>query len=100
MMMTCPKCSRVNPQEAVYCYFDGFVLGGADAGTGPLAINSLRFPSPFVFMSGRSCLNFDDLAIACHEESKPAADMLKQGFLESFLASIGRIDLSMAAKEA
>jgi hypothetical protein len=51
-------------------------------------------------MSGRSCLNFDDLAIACHEESKPAADMLKQGFLESFLASIGRIDLSMAAKEA
>ncbi|MCY2942273.1 MAG: hypothetical protein NTV50_11470 [Planctomycetota bacterium] len=100
MMMTCPKCSRANPQEAVYCYFDGFVLGGAAAGTGPLAINSLRFPSPFVFMSGRSCLNFDDLAIACHEESKPAADMLKQGFLESFLASIGRIDLSMAAKEA
>ncbi len=100
MMMTCPKCSRVNPQEAVYCYFDGFVLGGAAAGTGPLAINSLRFPSPFVFMSGRSCLNFDDLAIACHEEAKPAADMLKQGFLESFLASIGRIDLSMAAKEA
>ena len=100
MMMTCPKCSRANPQEAVYCYFDGFVLGGAAAGTGPLAINSLRFPSPFVFMSGRSCLNFDDLAIACHEESKPAADMLKQGFLESFLSSIGRIDLSMAAKEA
>lgn len=99
-MMTCPKCSRANPQEAVYCYFDGFVLGGAAAGTGPLAINSLRFPSPFVFMSGRSCLNFDDLAIACHEESKPAADMLKQGFLESFLASIGRVDLSMAAKEA
>ena len=100
MMMTCPKCSRVNPQEAVYCYFDGFVLSGASAGTGPLAINTLRFPSPFVFMSGRSCLNFDDLAIACHEESKPASDMLKQGFLESFLASIGRVDLSMAAKEA
>jgi len=99
-MMTCPRCSRVNPQEAVYCYFDGFVLGSAASGTGPLAINSLRFPSPFVFISGRSCLNFDDLAIACHEESKPAADMLKQGFLESFLASIGRIDLSMAAKEA
>ncbi len=100
MLMICPKCAKSNPQEAVYCYYDGFVLGGAAAGTGPLAINTLSFLSPFVFPNGRSCLNFDDLAIACHEESKSASELLKQGFLESFFASIGRIDLSMAAKEA
>lgn len=97
-ILTCPKCTRTNPPEAVYCFFDGFVLGGGTGG--PLAINSQRFPGPFVFPNGRTCLNFDDLVIACHEENKAAADLLKQGFLESFLGSIGRMDLAMAARES
>lgn len=97
-ILTCPKCAKTNPQEAVYCFFDGFVLGGG--GGGPLAVHSQRFPGPFVFPNGRTCLNFDDLVIACHEEAKAAAELLKQGFLESFLATIGRMDLAVAAKEA
>ncbi|MSR31475.1 MAG: hypothetical protein EXR99_08225 [Gemmataceae bacterium] len=100
MSMTCPKCARVNPPEAVYCYFDGFVIAGNSAGNGPLAINSQRFPSPFVFPSGKSCQNFDDLAIACHEDSKSAMELLQLGYLESFLGGIGRIDLAQAAKSA
>ena len=25
MVQTCSKCSRANPEDAVYCYHDGFV---------------------------------------------------------------------------
>ena len=32
MHQTCAKCSRVNPGEAIYCYYDGFVLGGLTEG--------------------------------------------------------------------
>ena len=28
MVQTCSKCSRANPADAVYCYYDGLVLGG------------------------------------------------------------------------
>jgi hypothetical protein len=98
MVLTCSKCSRANPTEAVYCYFDGFVLGGA--GRGPLSVGAQPFASPFVFSSGRVCRSFDELAIACQEEWNAATDMLKRGFLEAFFGGLGRMDLVAAAKDA
>lgn len=100
MVQACSKCSRANPEDAVYCYFDGFVLSGQGRAGGPIAIGSQPFSSPFVFPSGRMCRSFDELTLACNEEWKNARDLLKQGYLESFLAGLGRIDLAMAAKES
>ena len=56
--------------------------------------------SPFVFPTGRQCRNFNELAVACVEEWDSARDLLCQGYLETFLGGLGRIDLVMAAKEA
>jgi hypothetical protein len=101
MVQTCTKCSRANPSDAVYCYFDGFVLGGGHSRNGgPVAIGSQRFGSPFVFPTGRACGSFDELALACQEEWKTARDLLRQGYLEGFLGGLGRVDLAMAAREA
>src|SRR5579883_893398 len=100
MVQTCTKCSRANPSDALYCYFDGFVLGGHGRNGGPMAIGSQRFGSPFVFPTGRTCGSFDELALACQEEWKTARDLLRQGYLEGFLGGLGRVDLAMAAREA
>ncbi len=100
MVQTCTKCSRANPADAVYCYYDGLVLGGHSRNGGPVAVGSQVFASPFVFPTGKSCRSFNELALACQGEWKTARDLLKQGYLENFLGGIGRIDLVMAAKDA
>ena len=89
-----------NPADAVYCYYDGFVLGGHSRNGGPVAVGAQAFASPFVFPTGKTCRSFNELALACQEDWKTARDLLKQGYLESFLGGLGRIDLVMAAKEA
>jgi hypothetical protein len=100
MVQTCSKCSRANPADAVYCYFDGFVLGGAGRNGGPLKVSTQLFISPFVFPTGRACRSFDELALACQEEWGAARNLLVQGYLENFFSSLGRADLALAAKEA
>jgi hypothetical protein len=100
MVQTCSKCSRANPAEAVYCYFDGFVLGGPSRPGGPVAVGAQVFAHPFVFPGGRQCRSFDELAIACQEEWAAARDLLRQGYLENFFGGLGRVDLALAAKEA
>jgi len=100
MALTCSKCSRVNPDQASYCYYDGSALGGASRNGGPVAIGAQAFATPFVFPTGRSCRSFDELSLACQQEWNPARDLLKQGYLESFFGGMGRMDLVMAAKEA
>lgn len=100
MVQTCSKCSRANPGEAVYCYFDGFVLGGQSRNGGPVAVGAQVFAHPFVFPTGRQCRSFDELALSCQEEWNAARDLLQQGYLENFLGGLGRVDLAMAAKEA
>jgi hypothetical protein len=101
MIHTCSKCSRANPSDAQYCYYDGFVLGGGGSRNGgPVAVGSQAFSSPFVFPSGRACRNFNELALACQEEWDSAKEMLQQGFLGTFLGGLGRMDLVMAAREA
>ena len=100
MVQTCSKCSRANPADAVYCYYDGFVLGGHSRNGGPVAVGAQSFASPFVFPSGKTCRTFNELALACQEDWTGARDLLQQGYLETFLGGLGRIDLVMAAKEA
>ncbi len=100
MTQHCNRCQRANPPEAVYCYFDGFVLAGHGGAGGPVAVGSQAFQNAFVFPSGRSCRSFNELALACQEEWTSACDLLKQGHLERFLSGLGRIDLALAAKEA
>jgi hypothetical protein len=100
MVQTCSKCSRANPSEAVYCYFDGFVLGGQSRNGGPVAVGAQAFANPFVFPTGRQCRSFDELALACQDEWSAARDLLRQGYLENFFGGLGRVDLALAAKES
>src|SRR5262249_53492696 len=99
MVQTCAKCSRANPEDAVYCYHDGFVLNAQRAG-GPVAVGAQAFLTPFVFPNGRSCRNFNEFALACQENWDDACNLLQKGFLESFLGGLGRLDLAQAAREA
>jgi hypothetical protein len=100
MAQTCTKCSRVNPPEAAFCYFDGAVLGGRGRNGGPVSVATQPFVNPFVFPSGRACRNFDELSLACHENWREAGELLQKGFLQSFFGALGRADLSAAAREA
>ena len=100
MAQTCTKCSRANPADAVYCYYDGLVLGGHSRNGGPVAVGAQSFSSPFVFPTGKTCRTFNELALACQEDWSTARDLLLHGYLETFLGGLGRIDLVMAAKEA
>ncbi len=100
MTLVCRNCSRVNPLEAHYCYWDGAVLDGRARESGPIAVGAQPFLSPFVFPSGRQCRNFDELVLACYGEWKEALDLLRQGYLESFFGALGRADLALTAKQA
>src|ERR1700722_2720113 len=98
MALLCRKCSRVNPPEAFYCYHDGWVLDIQNSTRGPLDSGTQPFHSPFIFPSGRSCQNFDQLTLACHEKWPEAVSLLQAGYLENFLRSLGRTDLALAAR--
>ena len=99
MSLVCDRCRRVNPDEAYYCYFDGASLAGR-ATSGPINLGTQPFPSPYVFPSGISARNFDQLAMACRKSWKEAIEMLREGYLASFFGSIGRVDLARAAQES
>src|SRR5262249_33378842 len=100
MAQTCTKCSRVNPPEAAFCFFDGAVLGGQKRNGGPVAVATQPFVNPFVFPTGRACRNFDELSLACHENWGEACDLLQKGYLQSFFGALGRGDLAAAARDA
>ncbi|MCI0682637.1 MAG: PPC domain-containing protein, partial [Gemmataceae bacterium] len=99
MASQCPACSKTNPADAVFCYYDGRPLsqGRHD---GPVQIGSLPFPMPFCFSDGQSCANFNQLALACDERWDEARTLLAQEIWPSFFAAIGRLDLMAAAKQA
>ena len=107
-MHVCNKCSRANPADAMYCYFDGVALnrvvaggkGGAVAAAPHAPVAQQAFSQPFTFPSGLACRNFDQLALGCQENWSAALELLKQGHLEKFLSAQGRADLAMAAREA
>jgi hypothetical protein len=99
MTLACRTCRRVNPPDAAYCFFDGVALdsrgrqAAAPPGTEP-------FPMPFTFASGRISNNYNELALACHNDGPSARLALRQGHLEQFLGGLGRLDLAQAAREA
>lgn len=98
MAQVCTRCSRLNPPAATFCYFDGTLLPG-HAANGTITANQ-RFPNPFVFPTGRACGGYDELALCCQEHWAEAKDLLQKGYLENFLAGLGRADLAYAAREA
>ena len=100
MPQTCPKCHRTNPADALFCYEDGISLGGRAGQAGPVDPGQQPFPNPFVFPNGASCRNFDQLALACHNEWATAVELLRHGDLANFLAGLGRADLARTAREA
>jgi hypothetical protein len=100
MAQTCSKCSRPNPPEAAFCFFDGNSLPGRGRSGAPVARGTQPFLNTFVFPSGRHCRTFDELAMACQEDWPAARDLLQQGYLESFFGGLGRSDLALAAREA
>jgi len=101
MPRRCSKCSRANPSEAAYCYYDGIPLNGAGGAAGEsINYGVWAFPTPFVFPAGETCRNFLQLALACQRDPRAATDMLRQGYLEKFFGSLGRVDLAMAAAAA
>jgi hypothetical protein len=100
MALTCNKCSRINPTEASYCYYDGSALIDHLANGEAFKIGSQPFPRQFVYPSGKVCANFDQLAVACHENWAETRELLQQGFLEAFLGGLGRTDLAAAARDA
>jgi len=100
MALLCRTCSRANPANAHFCYFDGSSLGNAAGLTGPLAVGAQRFVRPFVFPSGRSCASFDELVLACENNWQEARELLRKGYLESFLSGLGRADLATASHQA
>src|SRR5215469_909186 len=97
MAHTCPRCSRVNPAEALYCYNDGAALGNGAARARP---GTQEFPMPFVFPSGQTCRTFDQLALACLDNWGTAQELLRDGVLAGFMGGLGRADLAVAAREA
>lgn len=99
-MLRCPRCSRVNPTEALFCYHDGSPLGDPTRRRGVADPARQRFLAPFVFPSGLTCNTFDELALGIQSHWDEARDLLAQGVLGSFLGSLGRGDLALAARES
>ena len=89
MLHVCRRCSRINPPEAQFCFFDGIALD-AQHRNGPVAAGAKAFPAPFVFASGRRCHNFDELLQACDTDWNAAQTLLGQGNFESFRRNDGR----------
>lgn len=96
MVLLCPRCQRVNPADAVYCYFDGMVLRAH--GGGPLPVPG-QLPQEFTFPSGRRCRTLDDFVQGCQYEWEDARELLRRGDFAQFFTSVGRMDLAQAARE-
>ena len=100
MALICSRCRRASPDDALYCHFDGRSLDQQHGQAGPIDIGKQPFFSPFVFPSGLTCANFDQLALACQNHWRDAVEVLRQGFLAGFLGGMGRADLAAASREA
>ena len=99
MSKKCPHCSRTNPADAGFCYFDGNSLSG-NLQSGPVQAGTLMFAHPFVFPNGEACRNFNQFVIGCQNNWVQAREFFQQGILERFLQGMGRLDLAQNAKQA
>jgi hypothetical protein len=95
MVQFCSRCQRGNPDQAVFCYFDGIPLR-----KGAVAPSAAVDPgAELVFPSGRRCRNLDDLVEGCQTEWDAAGQLLQKGDLVKFLQRLGRVDLVNAIRE-
>ena len=92
----CPTCSKVNPGNAAYCFYDGRALATGSQ-QGPLRLATMPFPAPFFFANGQSCANFNQLVLACNERWNEARSLLADGVWPSFFGAMGRMDLAALA---
>jgi tetratricopeptide (TPR) repeat protein len=99
MPTPCRICSRINPAEANYCFFDGVFLQGSQL-LGPENVAQTPFARPFEFPTGDSCQNFDQLALTCQQHWKETWELLKNQALANFLGQVGRADLIGVARHA
>src|SRR5262245_52082667 len=99
MPIPCPTCSKVNPSNAAYCYYDGRALD-RHGQVEPLSIGTLPFARPFRFADGQNCANFNQLVLACDRRWAEARKLLAEGVWQSFFNAIGRADLADAAAQA
>ncbi len=99
MLPRCPRCSRLNPAEALFCHHDGAALGDPSRRAGVTDPGKARFHMPFVFPSGKACHSFDELTLAVHARWDESREQLKAGVFASFFASLGRADLAATARE-
>jgi hypothetical protein len=97
MAQFCGTCSRANPDEATYCFYDGAVLPLRRVAGGRLNAAIHPFAVPLAFTAERACHNFEQLLRACQEEWDTGVVLLRQGTLATFFARIGRPDLARAA---
>ena len=97
MTQICSRCSRANPPEASFCYYDGIGLPGHSQAS---SATQVRFSVPIIFDSGAKCSNFEELATTILVEWEAAQKMLKSGAFTKFFSSIGRLDLSAIAAQS
>ncbi len=100
MPQTCVRCSRINPSQASFCWYDGIALGDPSRRQGLTDPSRQRFPMPFVFPSGKACHSFDEFALGILEHWSDARTLIDHNVFTHFLAGLGRADLSAAAREA
>ncbi len=100
MTQTCRRCRRVNPEAAVYCWYDGASLPRNAGESSAVDVGARPFATPFYLPSGRTCRNYNELAIACAQDPAGAITLLQKGYLELFLAGQGRTDLADIARAA
>jgi hypothetical protein len=98
MQGQCPVCSKLNPADAGYCYYDGTSLSG-DRKQGPVRVGNIPFPTPFYFSDGQACANFNQLALACANRWEEARRLLAEGIWPLFFGGIWRHDLAAAATQ-
>src|SRR5580704_9603738 len=98
MQGQCPVCSKLNPADARYCYYDGTTLSG-DRTQGPLRVGNIPFPTPFYFSDGQACVNFNQLALACANRWDEARRLLADAIWPLFFEGIWRHDLATAARQ-
>ncbi len=101
MPTRCPTCSRINPPNAAYCFYDGRTLDAAgQPGPGPVGLGTRPFPLPFSFSDGQGCANYNQLVLACDRRWNEARTNLLNGTWESFFSTIGRADLANLARHS
>jgi hypothetical protein len=97
MAQFCDSCSRINPDDARYCHFDGSVLPQRGHAGGRLNAAVHPFPTPLAFTPGRTCVNFEQLLRACQDDWAAGVELLRRGDLAALFARVGRPDLTAAA---